>query len=108
MAGTLDDGVVNSVLNANFKAVAETTAIVANRMNQDLAQNQTETAKIGIASMAQVLNKLNGLDPTEASSISTVNSSGLAQAIAQLASAVASNQQYVKAAQTTLPETGQG
>ena len=46
MAGSLDDGVVNGVLNANFKTVAESVALVANRMNQDMAQNQQETTKM--------------------------------------------------------------
>jgi len=103
----LDAGVVDAVVNANFKSVAETTALVANRMNQDMAQNQAETAKIGIASMAQQLNVMNTLDPTEAASISGVVNSDLAATIAQLGSAIAGLQQLMKGAQTTLPETGQ-
>jgi hypothetical protein len=101
----LDTGVVDGVVNANFKSVAETTALVANRMNQDMAQNQAETTKIGIAAMAQTLNVMGTLDPTEASSIAAVNQSRLAESIAQLAAAIASNQQYTKQAQTTPPVT---
>lgn len=106
--GQLDEGVVNGVLNANFKAVAETTALVANRMNQDMAQHQAETTKLGIASLAQQLERANGLDPTEAASIHGVVNSTLAGKIDELGSAVASLQQIMKGAQTTLPETGQG
>ena len=108
MAGSLDDGVVNGVLNANFKTVAESVALVANRMNQDMAQNQQETTKLGLASLAQQLNRANTLDPTEAASIHGVVNSTLAAKIDELGSAVASLQQIMKGAQTTLPETGQG
>ena len=104
----LDAGVVDGVVNANFKSVAETTALVANRMNQDMAQHQAETTKLGIASLAQQLDRANGLDPTEAASIAGVVQSDLAEQIANLGAAVAGLQQIMKGAQTTLPETGQG
>jgi len=110
MAGTLDDGVLNSVLNANFKAVAEATALIANRMNQDMAQHQAETTKLGIASLAQQLDRANTLDPTEAASIHGVVNSTLAAKIDELGTAVnallTSSQVNTKVAQSTPPETG--
>lgn len=108
MAGTLDDGVVNGVVNANFKTVAETTALIANRMNQDMAQNQAETTKLGLASLAQQLDRANTLDPKEAASIHGVVNSTLAGKIDELIAALGSGQIMTKNAQTTLPETGQG
>lgn len=51
---------------------------------------------------------MNTLDPTEAASVDKVTESGLAEAVAQLGASVASIQQLLKGAQTTLPETGQG
>ena len=104
----LDPGVVDGVVNANFKSVAETTALVANRMNQDMAQHQAETTKLGIASLAQQLDRANGLDPTEAASITGVVQSDLAEQIANLGATIASLQQNLKGAQSTRPETGAG
>ena len=108
MAGTLDDGVVNGVVNANFKTVAETTALIANRMNQDMAQNQAETTKLGLASLAQQLDRANTLDPKESAAIHGVVNSTLAGKMDELISALGTGQVVAKLAQTTLPETGQG
>ena len=91
---------------ANYKAVAETIALVANRMNQDMAQNQAETSKLGIASLAQQLERANALDPAEAASIHGVVNSTLAQKMDELIAALGTGQVVTKLAQSTPPETG--
>jgi hypothetical protein len=97
----LDQGVLDAVTNSNFKAMAELGTQIAlghhNRLNL-LAE----------ASMGQMLNKMNSLDPTEAVAIRDVATSDLAEKLGELGGMVASLQQLMKGAQTTLPQTGEG
>lgn len=97
----LDQGIIDSVTNTNFKSIAEMQTVNAlghqNRMNA-----------IFESSIGQIVNKMNTLDPTESAAISGVVSSDLAKEVAQLGAAVTSIMQYMKGGQTTLPETGQG
>lgn len=97
----LDQGVLDAVTNSNFKSLAElgTIGALGHRSRLDL---------IAEASLGQILNRMNSLDPTEAAAIASVVSSDLAEKLGQLSSAVANAQQLMKGAQTTLPETGQG
>ncbi len=95
---TLDPGVIESVINSNFKILAEQVATNA-------AAHQNRLNLIAESSIGQIVNKMNSLDPVEAASVSTVVRSDLSQAIAALGAAVASIQQYVKGAQTTPPPT---
>jgi len=92
----LDQGVLDSVVNANFKTLAEQVA-------SNAAAHQQRLQLIAESSVGQILNRMNSLDPAEAASISTVN-----QKIAELGSQVAALQQMLKGAQTTPPETGRG
>ena len=68
--------------------------------------HQNRLNLIAESSLGQILNTMNSLDPTEAASVSSVISSDLAKALANLGSAVAGIQQLMKGAQTTIPETG--
>ena len=104
----LDQGVVDGVTNANFKVIAETPAIVANVANQNLIAHQGHMFQIAEASIGQILNKMNGLDPAEAASISGVVRSDMGKDIAALGAAVAGLQQMMKGAQSTPPETATG
>lgn len=97
----LDAGIVDSVTNANFKAMAEMQ--VTNAL-----QHQNRMNAIFESSIGQIVNKMNTLDPTEAASVRTVSESGLAKSLSDLGAAVSGIQQMLKGAQTTLPETGQG
>ena len=97
----LDQGVLDAVTNANFKSVAEQATI-------NMLGHQQRLQILAESSLGQILNKMNNLDPAEAASIGTVNSSDLAEKIGELSASVASAQQLMKGAQTTLPETGQG
>ena len=95
----LDESIRDAVANANFKAIAEMATI-----NALHAQNRMQL--ISEASLGKILENMNTLDPTEAQGINTVISSDLAKKIGELSGAVASAQQLMKGAQTTLPETG--
>ncbi len=106
----LDQGVVDSVTNANFKTVAEAASVgLAQAMAvqaQNLASHQQRLNLLAESSLAQMLNKMNALDPEEAASISKVEKSDLGKIISELGSQIAGLQQMLKGAQTTLPETG--
>jgi len=97
----LDQGVLDAVTNANFKTIAEMGTLNA-------LGHQNRLNLIAESSLGQILNRMNALDPEEAASIAGVVSSDLAEKIGELSGAVASAQQLMKGAQTTLPETGQG
>lgn len=97
----LDQGILDAVTNSNFKTLGEMVATNA-------GAHQNRLMLIAESSLGQILNRMNALDPVEAASVSTVVRSDLAKAVADLGSAVAAIQQYMKGAQTTLPETGGG
>ena len=97
----LDQGVLDAVTNGNFKTVAEMGTLNA-------LGHQNRLNLIAESSLGQILNRMNALDPSEADSISGVVSSDMAEKMGELSAAVASAQQLMKGAQTTLPETGQG
>lgn len=94
----LDPGVVESVINSNFKVLAEQVATNA-------AAHQNRLNLIAESSIGQIINRMNAIDPTEAVSVANVGRSDLSQAIAALGAAVAGIQQIVKGAQTTPPVT---
>lgn len=97
----LDAGILDSVTNANFKAMAEMQ--VTNAL-----QHQNRLNMIAESSVGQILNKMNGLDPAEAASIGGVVRSDLGKEIAALGASIASIQQSMKGAQSTPPESAQG
>lgn len=96
----LDPGILDSVTNGNFKVMAEMQVT-------NILGHQNRLQMLAESSLGQILNKMNGLDPTEAASVSAVVKSDLSKEVAALGAAVASIQQLMKGAQTTLPETGQ-
>jgi flagellar motility protein MotE (MotC chaperone) len=96
----LDQGVLDAVTNANFKTIAEMGTLNA-------LGHQNRLNLIAESSLGQILNRMNALDPEEAASIAGVVSSDLAEKIGELSGAVASAQQLMKGAQTTILVTGQ-
>lgn len=92
----LDEGVLDAVTNSNFKTIGEQVAV-------NTAAHQNRLNLIAEGSIGQIVNRMNAIDPVEAVSISSVNSSDLAKSISDLGAAIASLQQYVKTAQTTPP-----
>jgi hypothetical protein len=95
----LDESVVAAVANYNFKANSE-------RATQNMDAHQQRLQLIAESSIGQIVNKMNSLDISEAVAVSKVASSDLAGKITALTAAVAANQQLLKGAQTTPPETG--
>ena len=94
----LDEGVLDSVSNSNFKTLGEQVAVNA-------AAHHNRLSILAESSLGQILNTLNAIDPTEAVSIGGVVNSDLAKAISDLGGAVAGIQQMMKGAQTTPPVT---
>ena len=95
----LNTDIIEAVANYNFKSNSE-------RATQNMDAHQQRLQLLAEASLAQQLNKMNTLDPTEAASIAGVVSSDMAEKMGELSAAVANAQQLMKGAQTTLPETG--
>lgn len=106
----IDQGVLDSVVNSNFKILAETVAAALAQAQAiqatNAASHQQRLQLLAESSLAQQLNRMNSLDPEEAASISKVEKSDVAKQITELGSQVAGLQQLMKGAQTTLPETG--
>ena len=95
----LDDSVVAAVANYNFKANAE-------RSTQNMDAHQQRLQLIAESSIGQIVKGINSLDISEAVAQSKVANSDLAGKVAALSAAIASNQQVMKGAQSTPPETG--
>jgi hypothetical protein len=97
----IDVGMMDSVTNSNFKILAESAT-------QNMVSHQNRLNMLAESSLAQMLNKMNGLDAVEATAIKTVDESGLAKQMADMGMAIASIQASLKGAQSTNPQTGQG
>lgn len=106
----LDQGTLDAVNNSNFKTIAEASAVgLAQAMAiqaQNAASHQNRVNVLAESALAAALKNQTELDPTEAASIRKVDNADLAKVLAELGSAIASIQQSLKGAQTTLPETG--
>jgi hypothetical protein len=126
MSETLEPIIVDSVANSNFKNLAEFPTLHYQAMMQDtrmITKQQNENMVRGSSRFNGALDSLlvRGLkdvaeiDMGEASSLVKAGtgvdpqSQGhlLAQAVSQMAAAVAAIQQYGKIAVTTIPQTGQ-
>lgn len=94
----LDPGVVESVINSNFKTLAEQVA-------SNTANHQHRLQLIAESSVGQIVNKMNSIDPVEAVSVANTVRSDLPGAVAALGATVATLQQIIKGAQTTPPVT---
>jgi hypothetical protein len=94
----LDPGVVESVINSNFKTLAEQVA-------SNTANHQHRLQLIAESSVGQIVNRMNSVDPVEALAVGGVSRSDLSKEVAALGAAVAGMQQIIKGAQTTPPVT---
>jgi len=97
----IDTGMMDSVTNSNFKILAESAT-------QNMVSHQNRLNMLAESSLAQMLNKINALDATEAASIVKVDQSGLAKQMADMGMAISSIQSMLKGAQSSLPQTGRG
>lgn len=96
----LDQGVVDSVVNSNFKILAEqvaTNVIGHQQRLQILAEKALATSLMSMDST--------NVNVSQGLGIQAAESGGLASQISSLAAAVASIQSYVKSGQTTPPKT---
>ncbi len=94
----LDSGILDAVANANFKAMSEIGV-------QNALSHQHRVNVISEASLGQILERMNTLDPTEAAGVAGVVASDLAEVIGNLSGVVANAQQLMKGANTTPPVT---
>ena len=97
----IDTGMMDSVTNSNFKILAESAT-------QNMVSHQNRLNMLAESSLAQMLNKINALDATEAAAIVKVDQSGLAKQMADMGMAISSIQSMLKGAQSSLPQTGRG
>lgn len=90
----VDQGTLDAVSTANYKVVAETPTISS-------TSHQTRLQLLAEASLAQQLNRMNGLDPTEAASIAKVTQAGDSKELARMGAAIAAMQQMLHKAEAT-------
>lgn len=107
-----DQGIVDSVSNADTKTVAEMSAwATAQRMASEVTHAQrlnqiAEGAMQGYAAgMTALIKRMTELDVQESASEADIRQSRLSEQIASLGTAVAALQQAIKGAQTTPPPT---
>ena len=94
----LDQGVIDAVTNANFKSLAERIAVNA-------VSHDHRLQLIAEASIGQIVNRMNSVDPIQAASVARVHRTPSGDASTDVALAVALAQQLMKGAQTTPPVT---
>lgn len=113
---TIDEGILQSVINSNFKVMAEILssaqaqagAISANAMAisvQDMISHQRMTNAYREAFLAESLMTRAGPDIAEAVAAKKLSEADLARSMGELGNLVATLQQTIKGAQTTPPVT---
>ena len=95
----LNEDIVASVANANFKSMAEIG------MQNSLA-HQNRLQILAEKSLAKSLEAMETIDVTEGLGIAAAQRGDLSKVIMDLSAAVAGIQQMMKGAQTTIPQTG--
>lgn len=101
----LNETVIDGVMNANFKNVAEMPAIAAGLSSQNAVSHQQALNLITQVTMMESMLQRAGTDPTEAKAMSTIMQSDLGAITAQLGTVTAALQVLAKMAQTTPPPT---
>ena len=98
--------IIDSVAISNLKTVAEVASHSMGLAMQNAVAHQNRLNIVAEAAIGNITKNLTEADPIEAVSIlKTLSGNDLAQQLAQLLSALASNQQGAKTAQTTPPPT---
>jgi len=95
----LDQGVLDAVTNANFKAMAEMGV-------QNALAHQNRVNVIAEKAMAKSLESMDTTSVPEGLGLAAAQRGDLAKVVADLGAAVAGVQQLLKGAQTTIPTTG--
>lgn len=94
----LDDGVLQSVINSNFKTLAE-------QVSSNVAMSQNRLQILAEKSLAKSLESMDTIQVSEGLGISAAQRGDLAKQISDLAAAVASVQSSIKGGQTVPPVT---
>jgi len=101
-----DQGIVDSVANANIKNLGDGPAFYAGLAMSNSVSHQNRLQILAESALGQITKKATEVDITEAISILKATSGNeVASTLANLAAALSSSQQGVKAAQTTPPVT---
>lgn len=94
----LDESILASVANANFKSMAEFSV-------QNLMSHQQRLQILAEKALSKSLESMDTTDVPEGLGVAAAQRGDLAKVISDLAAAIASSQQTVKGAQTTPPVT---
>ena len=94
----LDESILASVANANFKSLAELAT-------QNMLAHQNRLQILAEKSLAKSLEAMDTVDVPEGLGIAAAQRGDLAKVLADLAGTVAGIQQTMKGAQTTPPTT---
>lgn len=97
----IDQGILDAVANVDVKANAEAAT-------QDLIAHRNRLNILAEKSLAKSLEAMDTTSIPEGLGLAAAGRSDLAKVMAELGSIVATLQQNMKGAQSTLPETGQG
>jgi hypothetical protein len=101
----LDESVVQSVVNANFKAIGEQPALVANAMSMSMQAHNNATNLIREGVLSEALGQRAGHDVSESSAVRTIATADLGRTLAEISGAIAGIQQMMKGAGNTPPVT---
>lgn len=105
----LDPSVVEAVSNGNFKNIGEMPAQLINWYAGNQVAHFNRVNILAETYLAIAVKNAHELSPKDAvSTLKEISGNDLAQQVSALGAAIASIQQSMKGAQTTLPETGQG
>lgn len=105
----VNETVVEAVGINNVKTIGEAAAAATALSFQNSVAHQNRMNILAESAMGSIVKKLTEVDITEAVAVLKATSGNeVATGIAQLAAALSSGQQGVKAAQTTPPPTGGG
>jgi hypothetical protein len=116
MAGALDDGVLNAVINEEFKVIAGGPAVGASIaqsiLSVDAVNNQRYVNAITNAALMEALGQRSGMDVSESAARGHEQALASSDVVATLGNMQvtlqALAQAVAKIAQTTRPETGAG
>ena len=103
-----DQGMIDSVSNANTKTFGDGPAFYAQLAMGDAVAHQRRVNAISETLLGAMGKRLVEVDVQEASAESTIKADNLSSLLGQLGAAIASIQQLTKGAQTTPPVTGGG
>ena len=103
---SIPEEIINSVAISNLKTIAEAASHSMGLAMQNAVSHQNRLNIVAEAALGNITKNLTETDQIEAVSVlKTLSGNDLAQQLAQLLSALASNQQSAKTAQTTPPPT---